>query len=127
MAIKYRKNKRSGNVNCCDCSTQSDCCAFGTWLDLDEAKKILKLGIENGDFFHLEKDDSYPSGYRTSTSMMDNPCTFLTRDGLCAIHKIDYKLKPAHCKEFPYEDNKLSPFAKYLCSAMKTKRQRNAK
>jgi hypothetical protein len=113
---KIRKKKMSKTaINCVTCKTQAECCRLGTWVDLEEAKKILALGIKGGDFFHLEKDDDYPSGYRVGTSVEDEPCTFITSEGLCSIHKIDYNLKPAHCKEFPYENGRLSPIAKYLC------------
>ncbi len=111
-------------VECSECKTQAKCCRLGAWVDLEEAKKILALGIKGGDFFHLEKDDDYPSGYRTGTSVEDGPCTFITRDGLCAIHKIDYNLKPTHCKEFPYENGRLSPIAKYLCVVVKSGRKK---
>jgi len=116
--------KRKKKVECHKCKTQVKCCRLGAWVDLAEAKKILNLGIKGGDFFHLEKDDSYPSGYKVGTSIEDNPCTFITRHGLCAIHEIDYNLKPASCKEFPYENGKLASIAKYLCVVVKAKRQR---
>ncbi len=106
-------------IKCHECKKPHECCQFGVWLDLGEAKKILDLKIKGGDFFHLEKDDDYPSGYRTSTSVEDEKCTFLTRDGLCKIHKISYDLKPTHCKEFPYEGGRLSSFAKYICGHVK--------
>ncbi len=111
--------KKKNKIECHKCKTQEDCCRLGVWVDLGEAKKILELGIKGGDFFHLEKDDDYPSGYRVGTSVEDEKCTFITKDGLCAIHKISYKLKPDHCKEFPYENGKLSGIAKYLCVAAK--------
>jgi len=116
--------KRKNRVDCVDCRVQAKCCRLGAWVDLDEAKKILGLGIKGGDFFHLEKDKDYPSGYRVGTSIEDEPCSFLTRSGLCAIHKIDYSLKPAHCKEFPYENGKLSPIANYLCESVKSMRRK---
>ena len=116
--------KINKKVKCHKCKTQEKCCRLGAWVDLEEAKKILALGIKGGDFFHLEKDDSFPSGYKTGTSVEDGSCTFITRNGLCAIHKIDYSLKPSHCKEFPYENGKLSPFAKYLCGPLKKKRKK---
>ena len=108
-------------IDCQKCRKQHACCDFGVWLDLEEAKKILSLGLK-GDFYHLEKDKDSPSGYRVGTSYEDNPCSFLTREGLCAIHKVDYKLKPIHCKEFPYEKGKLSPFADVLCLQAKLKK-----
>jgi hypothetical protein len=115
MAKMRKKKQKNTDVNCSHCKTQSACCRLGVWVDLGEAKKILELGIKGGDFFHLEKNDNYPSGYRVGTSVEDEPCTFVTKSGLCSIHKIDYSLKPLHCKEFPYENGKLSPIAKYLC------------
>ena len=116
--------KRKKIIECHRCREQEKCCRLGAWVDLDEAKKIVGLEIKGGDFFHLEKDDDYPSGYRVGTSIEDEPCTFVTREGLCAIHKIDYNLKPAHCKEFPYENGKLSPIAEYLCELVKSRRKK---
>ena len=110
-------------IDCLKCRNQADCCRFGAWIDLEEAKKILSLGIK-GDFFHLELDKDFPSGYKVGTSLEDEPCTFVTGEGLCAIHKIDYNLKPAHCKEFPYENGKLASIAKYLCVVVKAGRKR---
>lgn len=119
-----RKKKRKNQVDCGECAEQAKCCRLGAWVDLDEAKKILSLGIKGGDFFHLEKDDDYPSGYRVGTSVEDESCSFLTREGLCAIHAINYSLKPDHCREFPYEKGKLSPLAEYLCETVKSHRKK---
>ncbi len=116
--------KKEKKVECGECKSQAKCCRLGAWVDLEQAKKILELGIKGGDFFHLEKDDSFPSGYKVGTSVEDEPCVFMTRDGLCAIHKIDYNLKPAHCKEFPYEDGRLSGIAKYLCLEVKARHKK---
>lgn len=124
MAKGVKKNK---NIECFECKTQSKCCRLGTWVDLGEAKKILALKIKGGDFFHLEKDDDYPSGYMIGTSIDGHPCSFLTRDGSCAIHKLDYNLKPAHCKEFPYENGILAPIASYLCDKVRPKRKERSK
>ncbi|MBU4345915.1 MAG: YkgJ family cysteine cluster protein [Candidatus Omnitrophica bacterium] len=114
-------------IECHKCKTQSKCCSFGAWVDLEEAKKILALGIKGGDFFHLEGDDICPSGYRVGTSYENEPCSFITREGLCAIHKIDYNLKPAFCKEFPYENGKLSSFAKHLCVIVKARHKQKSR
>ena len=116
--------KRKKTVECHECKNQQECCRLGAWVDLEEVKKILALGIKGGDFLHLEKDDSYPSGYKMGTSFEDEPCTFIASDRLCAIHKIDYSLKPTYCKEFPYEDGKLSSIANYLCLVVKSKRKK---
>ena len=122
MVVRKKEKKRISreNVSCVECKSQADCCRFGAWIDLEEAKKILSLGIK-GDFFHLEKDKDFPSGYRVGTSYEDNPCSFLDSDGLCSIHKVDYNLKPNTCKDFPYENNKVSDFADVLCTLYKSK------
>lgn len=106
-------------IDCQECKRQEACCDFGAWVDLEEAKKILSLGLK-GVFYHLEKDEDFPSGYKVGTSYEENRCSFLDPQGLCAIHKVNYDLKPAYCKEFPYEDGKLSPFAGVLCLAAKS-------
>lgn len=121
VARKKEKKKNSReSASCVECKSQADCCRLGAWIDLEEAKKILSLGIK-GDFFHLEKDKDFPSGYRVGTSYEDNPCSFLDSDGLCSIHKVDYSLKPNTCKDFPYENNKVSDFADVLCTLYKSK------
>jgi Fe-S-cluster containining protein len=120
MGMKRKNRKVKERINCAECKTQADCCKFGAWIDLDEAKRVIFRGIK-GDFFHLERDNDFPSGYRIGTSYEDNACSFLDPDGLCSIHKTDYKLKPNTCKDFPYENNKLSPFADVLCSLHKSK------
>ena len=107
---------------CQRCRQKNSCCDFGVWVDLEDAKKILSLGL-GGDFYHLEKDKDFPSGYKVGTSYEDNRCTFITPDGLCAIHKVDYSLKPYYCKEFPRENGKLSPAAGVLCPAVKSRRR----
>ena len=122
-----KAKRKNVEFDCVKCTKKHACCDFGAWVDLDLAKKILSLGLKGGDFYHLEKDDSYPSGYRVGTSVEDNRCSFLTPKGLCAIHKVDYNLKPGHCKEFPYEDGKLSPLADVLCPMIKPKRKSKKK
>ena len=109
-------------IDCSKCREQNSCCSFGAWVDLEEAKKILSLGLK-GDFYHFEEDSDFPSGYKVGTSCEDEPCSFLTSEGLCAIHKVDYNLKPAHCKEFPYENGKLGLNVELLCPAVKSKRK----
>jgi len=122
---KQRKSRKS--IRCHDCKAQSDCCRFGAWIDLEEAKKILSLGLKKGDFFHLEKSKHFPSGYCVGTSYEDEACSFLGSDGLCLIHKVDYKFKPVTCKEFPYEKNRLSSFVDVLCTVYKSKIKKRKK
>ncbi|MFH1283377.1 MAG: YkgJ family cysteine cluster protein [bacterium] len=110
--------KNKFEIDCMSCKEQHRCCSSGAWVDLEEAKRIAGLGLK-GEFFNLEKDGDFPSGYKVGTSYKDRPCTFLTEDGLCSIHVIDYGLKPSYCKEFPYEDGELSPHYEDLCVARK--------
>lgn len=125
---KNVKNKcKKEVIDCRKCKTQADCCQLGAWIDLEEAKKILTLKLKKGDFFHLEEDKAFPSGYKVGTSYEDEKCTFLDPDGLCSIHKIDYAFKPVTCKEFPYEDGKLSSFAEVLCTPYKAKIKKKRK
>ncbi len=112
---KKQAAKRREIIHCHKCNSQADCCQLGAWIDLEEAKKILGLGLK-GDFFHLEIDNDFPSGYKVGTSYEDEPCSFLDKDGLCSVHKVNYDFKPITCKEFPFEDGKLSTFADVLCT-----------
>ena len=117
--MKKNKQKKMA-IDCFKCQDQSKCCRFGAWIDLEEAKRILMLGIK-GDFFHLEKDKDFPSGYKVGTSIEDEKCVFLDPDGLCLIHNVDYDFKPITCKEFPYEGDQIAPIAYVLCSVHKAK------
>ncbi|MFH0771523.1 MAG: hypothetical protein V1933_02765 [Candidatus Omnitrophota bacterium] len=101
-------------IDCNKCVDSKSCCESGAWVDLEEAKKILALKLK-GKFYHFEKDRGFPSGYKVGTSYKYYPCTFLTKEGLCAVHKVNYDLKPTYCKEFPYEDGKIAPYANELC------------
>jgi len=121
-----KKIKSRKSIDCAQCKTQSDCCRIGAWIDLEEAKKIISAGIR-GDFFHLEKDKSFPSGYRIGTSHEDDVCSFLGPDGLCLIHKKNFGLKPVTCKEFPYENNRISYFTDVLCTTYRAKIKNNRK
>jgi len=106
------------DVDCSKCKHIGVCCNGGAWVDLEEAKAIAKLELQ-GTFHHLEPDDEFPSGWRTATAYKDEQCTFKMADGLCAIHKIDYNLKPTYCKEFPYEDGKIPNQSYQLCVQLK--------
>ena len=103
------------SVNCLDCGSLGLCCSEGVWVDLEEAKSIEAYGIFEGEFSHLKKDKTFPSGWKVSSSYNDSPCTFLAPDKLCKIHKTDFDLKPKYCKEFPIQDGKISPSFKNLC------------
>ena len=109
-------------IDCLKCPQRAYCCQESVWVDLKEAGNISSLRLCGG-FYHLKKDRGFPSGYKVATSYEDSPCSFLTADGLCSIHKVDYNLKPTYCKEFPYEDGKISPHAKELCILVKHKQE----
>ncbi len=126
MARPKKLKKTEKVISCTACKSQSDCCRLGAWIDLEEAKKIIASGIK-GDFFHLERDDEFPSGFKVGTSYEDESCSFLDSDGLCLIHKFDYGLKPVTCKEFPYENDKVSPIADVLCAEYKSKNKKKRK
>jgi len=120
---KAKKLKAKQKIDCGVCRNQAGCCRLGAWADLEEAKIIASLGLK-GEFFQLEADDDFPSGYKIGTSYEDDPCTFLEPDGLCSIHKIDYHLNPRVCQEFPYEDNRIAPIADILCSVHKASKKK---
>jgi Fe-S-cluster containining protein len=105
-------------INCSKCKIKGSCCRSGVWVDLEEAKNIVKLDL-SGKFYDLIIDDEFPSGWKISTSSEDMFCSFLCPDGLCAIHKVNYKLKPKYCKEFPYQDGKIENYAKQYCVMLK--------
>jgi Fe-S-cluster containining protein len=117
--MKNKKTNKHG-IDCLKCKDPADCCRLGAWIDLEEAKKILARRIK-GDFFHLEIDAAFPSGYKVGTSYEDEQCAFQDTDGLCRIHKVDYSLKPVTCKEFPFEGKKIAPIAKRLCVMHRSK------
>ena len=121
-----KKTKSKRHIKCHECKTQADCCRVGAWIDLEEAKMIIGAGIK-GDFFHLEKDKWFPSGFKVGTSYEDEPCSFLDSDGLCRVHKADYSLKPVTCKDFPYENNRISYFADVLCTPYKARIRKQQK
>lgn len=104
-------------IDCPKCPRPGYCCQEGVGIDLEEAKKILPLKL-HGRFFHLAKDKDYPSGYIVDVSHKCTPCTFLTPEGLCSVHIVDYGCKPEPCIDFPHDDeaeNGLYPEVKDLC------------
>ncbi len=126
MKNKTLKIEKVDHIDCDRCHKSADCCRFGAWIDLEEAKKIILAGIK-GDFFHLEQDHEFPSGFKVGTSIEDEQCVFQDPDGLCRVHKVDYALKPVTCKEFPYENGKIAPIADVLCVMHRAKLQKDKK
>jgi len=114
-------------IDCSKCPQMHHCCQEGVSMDLEEAKKILALGL-SGELHHFEPDKDFASGYRVDSSHGTDPCTFLDSDGLCSIHKLDYQLKPTPCKEFPHDEKKkFSSDAKYLCLLFKQRMNKRRK
>lgn len=105
----------SKKIDCQKCVHKGfSCCRYGTWVDLEEAKKITELDLF-GSFEDIEVDTEYPSGFKIATKIENGACSFLDKDGLCSIHKVNYELKPHYCKEFPLRDGKFFENAKHLC------------
>lgn len=113
--------EKMSEFDCTACLDKSHCCQTGVWVDLEEAKRILSLGLD-GEFHHFIQDSEYPSGYKVTTCYKDNPCSFLTKEGLCSVHKVNYDYKPTYCKEFPYEDGKLAEDVDALCLLFQQKK-----
>ena len=98
-----------------------ECCNYGVYTDYKEHEKILSVKNEiiammdesqskNVDewFEAPEKDDDFESGIAVGTNIINDKCTFLDKNGLCALqtlglskgmHKWAYK--PIFCVLFP--------------------------
>ncbi|MFA6281649.1 MAG: YkgJ family cysteine cluster protein, partial [Candidatus Omnitrophota bacterium] len=93
------------------CVKCGKCCQHGVEVDIEEAKKLI---IKYGKMFHeMHFDKDFPSGFAVSTSIKDGKCMFLKKRK-CSI----YKDRPEYCKQFPFENGKLSPIANN-CIAVK--------
>jgi Fe-S-cluster containining protein len=97
------------------------CCCDGVWVDLKEKDRILaekdliKKYMDDTQnknheewFAEHDEDPDFPSGAAEGTSLHNNSCVFLNKDGLCVLqlaatkegrHKWD--IKPFYCVLFP--------------------------
>jgi Fe-S-cluster containining protein len=98
-----------------------NCCCDGVWVDLKEKDRILaekdliKKYMDDTQnknheewFAEHDEDPDFPSGAAEGTSVHNNGCVFLNKDGLCVLqlaatkegrHKWD--IKPFYCVLFP--------------------------
>lgn len=103
------------------CKCTGECCLYGVYTDLNEAKQILSIQekliplfdetqIKNTDnwFEAPEKDDDFDSGIAVGTEINNHKCTFLDKNGLCSLQKLainegeyKWKYKPQYCILFP--------------------------
>lgn len=103
----------------CDC--KGECCNYGVFTDLKEAKFILGLkdriiplmdetqSTNTDDWFEApEEDDDFESGIAVGTEIINGKCAFLDKDGLCTLQKLailegkhQWAYKPQYCILFP--------------------------
>lgn len=103
------------------CKCSGECCLYGVYMDLNEAKRILNNKNKliplfdetqtkdiNKWFEPPEKDEDFESGVAIGTEINNHKCTFLDKDGLCTLQKLalnegeyKWKYKPEYCILFP--------------------------
>ena len=103
------------------CKCTGECCLYGVYMDLNEAKKILSIKNKLIPIFDEtqtkdisrwfeppEKDEDFDSGVAIGTEINNHKCTFLDKDGLCTLQKLalqegehKWKYKPEYCILFP--------------------------
>jgi Fe-S-cluster containining protein len=103
------------------CKCNGECCLYGVYTDLNEAKQILSIQnkliplldeSQTKDvsrwFEPPEKDDDFESGVAVGTEINNHKCTFLDKNGLCTLQKLalieggyKWKYKPQYCILFP--------------------------
>ncbi len=103
------------------CSCSGECCYYGVYTDLKEHDMIMSLKDklipmfdetqvkDTEEWFEApEEDEDFESGVAVGTEVNNGKCTFLDRDGLCALQKLanlegayKWKYKPLYCILFP--------------------------
>jgi Fe-S-cluster containining protein len=103
------------------CKCNGECCLYGVYTDLNEAKKIISIQekilplmdeSQTKDvskwFEAPEKDEDFESGVAVGTEINNHKCTFLDKNGLCTLQKLalkegnyKWKYKPQYCILFP--------------------------
>ena len=104
----------------CNCS--GECCHYGVYTDLKEHDSILIMKDRLLSLFDdtqcrdLEKwfeppeeDEDFDSGVAVGTEVINGKCTFLDKEGLCALQRLanldgvhKWKYKPMYCILFPF-------------------------
>jgi Fe-S-cluster containining protein len=103
------------------CKCSGECCHYGVYTDLKEHDEILELKDRFLPFFDEtqskvisewfekpEEDEDFDSGVAVGTEVINGKCTFLDKNGLCALqrlanleHEHKWKYKPLYCILFP--------------------------
>lgn len=103
------------------CKCNGECCYYGVYTDMTEAKKILSIKdkviplmdeTQSKDitrwFEPPEKDEDFESGVAVGTEIINHKCTFLDKQGLCTLQKLammegkhKWEYKPQYCILFP--------------------------
>jgi len=103
------------------CKCTGECCHYGVYTDLKEHDMILNKKesfIDSFDdsqsrdvdkwFEPPEEDEDFESGVAVGTEVINGKCTFLDKNGLCALQKMadsegvhKWKYKPLYCILFP--------------------------
>jgi Fe-S-cluster containining protein len=103
------------------CKCTGECCHYGVYTDLKEHDIILNKKesfIDSFDdtqsrdmakwFEPPEEDEDFESGVAVGTEVINGKCTFLDKNGLCALQKMadsegvhKWKYKPLYCILFP--------------------------
>ena len=103
------------------CKCSGECCHYGVYTDLKEHDTILELKDKIVPLFDEtqckdikkwfekpEEDDDIESGVAVGTEVINGKCTFLDKNGLCALQRLanlegihKWKYKPLYCILFP--------------------------
>ena len=103
------------------CKCTGECCHYGVYTDLKEHDIILSKKESFIDAFDdsqsrdkdkwfepPEEDEDFESGVAVGTEVINGKCTFLDKNGLCALQKMadlegvhKWKYKPVYCILFP--------------------------
>jgi len=103
------------------CKCSGECCHYGVYTDLKEHDKILEIKDRFLPFFDEtqskdiskwfekpEDDEDFDSGVAVGTEVINGKCTFLDKNGLCALQRLaileneyKWKYKPMYCILFP--------------------------
>lgn len=103
------------------CKCTGECCHYGVYTDLKEHDMILNkkesfiVSFDDSQsrdvdkwFEPPEEDEDFESGVAVGTEVINGKCTFLDKNGLCALQKMadsegvhKWKYKPLYCILFP--------------------------
>ena len=104
------------------CKCTGECCHYGVYVDYKEYQEIINVKekiISMMDetqtknvkswFDEPEEDDDFESGVAVGTSLHNDKCVFLDKEGLCTLQKLalkegvdKWKYKPHYCILFPF-------------------------